>query len=80
MRSPRVLRVQFWLEIGLAVATASLALLTVLTAEWIEVVFGLDPDGGSGRLEWGVVGALAVAAAGFALLARGSWARISSTP
>jgi hypothetical protein len=53
-------------EFALAGVFAILALLTAVVPDWIEVVFKVDPDGGSGALEWWIVigfGAVAVAAA-----------------
>jgi hypothetical protein len=63
-------RKRFWIEVGLAVLSGSLALLTLITREWIELLFGVDPDGGSGLLEWLIVVALAAVTVMFGLLAR----------
>lgn len=43
------------------------AILTAVNPQWIEAVFHIDPDGGSGAFEWimvGALGLLAVVAAG----------------
>jgi hypothetical protein len=60
----------FWTEVGLSGAAAALALLTLITREWIEVLTGWDPDHGSGSLEWAIAVGLAVVALIFAVLAR----------
>jgi hypothetical protein len=67
--------VRFWVESGLAVITAALFVLTLVSQEWIEEIFGVDPDEGSGALEWAIVAALAVATVAFTLLARAEWKR-----
>jgi hypothetical protein len=54
---------RFWLQASLAAASLALACLTIASREWIEVVFRIDPDGGSGALEWGAVVVLALLAA-----------------
>ena len=71
----RKARVRFWIEVILAMVTAALLLLTLISREWIEEVFGVEPDAGSGALEWAIVVALAVATVAFSLLARAEWKR-----
>jgi hypothetical protein len=51
-----------------------LGLVNLVWSDWIEVVFGVDPDGHSGALEWATVAALVVVALGFGVLARSTWA------
>ena len=64
-------------EIGLAVGTGLLAIVSLISREWIEVVVGVDPDQGSGVIEWLIVVALAAATLSFSLLARAEWRRVS---
>lgn len=66
-------RRRFWVESALAAAAALLAAVTAVWADWIELVFGADPDGGSGALEWLIVALAAALAVGFAALARAEW-------
>jgi hypothetical protein len=63
----------FWTEAVLAALSGVLAFTTVVWRDWIEVVFGVDPDRHSGALEWAIVAALVVAALGFGGLARSAW-------
>jgi hypothetical protein len=58
------------IEFALAIASGFLFVLTLLTREWIEIVFGVEPDGGSGALEWAITFAFLLAAVGLLLLAR----------
>ena len=71
----RTLRTRFWVETALAVLSAGLFVLTLFSREWIEVLFGVDPDGGDGSLEWAIVGVLVAATVLFSLLARIEWRR-----
>ncbi len=41
--------------------------------DWIEVAFHVDPDAGSGELEWLIAGAFALGTVGFGLAARRQW-------
>jgi hypothetical protein len=65
----------FWTEVGLSAAAATLAVFTLITREWIEVLTGWDPDHGSGSLEWAIALALAVVALILAVLARVEYRR-----
>jgi hypothetical protein len=67
------LRRQFWIEVGLAVVSAALLLVTLLWSEWIEVVFKVDLDRSSGALEWAIVAALCLTTLACGALARSEW-------
>lgn len=68
-------RMRFWFESGLAALSAVLALVTVIHRTWVESIFGIDPDQGSGAAEWLIVlVALAIAVA-LGLAARQEWRR-----
>ena len=54
----------------LALVFASLAMVTATWPTWLEALTGLDPDGGGGSTELGIVVALVILAAGAALAAR----------
>jgi hypothetical protein len=58
------------LEAALAVAGLVLGVLALVWPEWIEAVFRIDPDAGSGALEWATAGVLLLVAAAAALAAR----------
>jgi hypothetical protein len=69
-------RTRLYLEIASATLFSMLFLLTLVTREWIEEVFGVDPDGGSGALEWLIVAALLLVTVGFGIAARRDWRRV----
>jgi hypothetical protein len=69
------LKVRYWFEAGLAVAAIILAIMTMIWPNWIEILFKIDPDEGSGALELSVVvGLLGVSIASM-LLAGRDWRR-----
>jgi hypothetical protein len=72
------LKLQAKLETGVAILAAALLVLTLITREWIELLTGWDPDGGSGALEWGIVVVLAVIAVGLSLRARSDWRKVQA--
>jgi hypothetical protein len=74
------LKLQAKVETGVAIAAAALAVLTLISREWIEFLTGWDPDGGSGALEWGIVVVLAVIAVGLSLRARADWRKVQALP
>ena len=65
----RRLKARITIETLLGLASLGLAVVTLIDHEWIEELTGLDPDAGSGLLEWGIVAALAVLALGLGRLA-----------
>ncbi len=56
------------IEILLAAIAGVLAVVTLVWPTWIESLFGVAPDAGSGEAEWLVVAALAAGAVVLALL------------
>ena len=48
-------RRRFWIEAGLGTASFVLLVLTLIWHDWIEIVFGVDPDQRSGFAEWLIV-------------------------
>ena len=59
-----------WLELVLAVVSAIALLATLVSPDWIEELFGVEPDGGGGALEALIAISLTVATIAFALAAR----------
>jgi hypothetical protein len=65
----------FWLELGLSALSAISLALTLVWPQWIEIFFGVDPDGGDGSDEWGITLGLAIATVTLLALARREWRR-----
>jgi hypothetical protein len=73
LEEPTMLR---WrIETVVATLLAALAVITLAWPNWIELVFGADPDGGDGSAEWGTVLVLAAGALIVGLLARYDYRR-----
>ena len=75
----RTLPVRFWVEVGVAALTTALTVLTILVPTWIETIFGIDPDGGNGTLEWAIVAMSCILSAAIWFAAQRDWRRASST-
>jgi hypothetical protein len=64
------IRWRLWLEAALTLGAGGLGILTLFWHDWIETVFGVDPDHGNGSLEWIIAFALLAIAFGFSLALR----------
>jgi hypothetical protein len=71
----RQLGLRFWVESILAGFTAFLVVLTLAWHDWIEGIFGFDPDHHNGSFEWELVIVCAVVTVASSLLARRDWRR-----
>jgi hypothetical protein len=74
----RSLRGRFWIESILGAATAVLAALTLVMPDWLEEMFGLDPDAADGSVERLIVLGLAAATVVLAALATTEWKRANA--
>ena len=74
----RTLRSIFWIEALLAVVTGISTVLTVLWRDWIEILFGVDPDHGNGSLEWLIVVVSLAVTVVLSMLARHEWRRAAA--
>ena len=72
---PHGLRFRFWLQAVLGSITGVLGTLTLVWRDWIEIVFRVDPDHGSGTAEWLVVAILLGATFMLGARARLEWRR-----
>jgi len=72
------LHLRFLLEAGFGVGAAALGVLTFFWRDWIEAIFGVDPDHHSGSFEWLIVAGLLIIAVSLGGLARADWRRIAA--
>jgi uncharacterized membrane protein YcjF (UPF0283 family) len=79
MAAERRVRRRFWVEGGSALASLALLVVTLINQEWIEAVFGVDPDHGNGAFEWTIVAVLALIAVVGAVTARAEWRAATAT-
>jgi hypothetical protein len=66
---------RFWFESIFSSVAGILAIITSFWHDWIEIVFGTDPDSGNGSAEWLVVSILLLVAVILAVGARYEWKR-----
>jgi len=71
---PLRVRARFWLEV-VSTSMAAVGTLTLVRKDWIEAIFGVDPDHHSGSLEWSIVTASFAVTLIAALLASVNWRR-----
>ena len=71
----RQLSAAFWIELVLSIISAFLTVLTFAWPDWIEGIFGVDPDAGTGSSEWAITLAFLIATLVLAALTRRTWRR-----
>jgi tetrahydromethanopterin S-methyltransferase subunit E len=72
------LRPWFYPEAILGIITGVMFVVTLFNRQWIETIFNVDPDQGSGSLELLIVGGLLVATIVLVALAGYEWRRASA--
>jgi hypothetical protein len=72
-------RARFWLEAVLAALTTGLFILTLISRDWIERIFHVEPDEGNGSLEWLIVAVLFVVSIALIFAARTEWRRAETS-
>ena len=71
-------RRRFWLECGLGGLSCLLAIGTIVWPEWIEILFGVDPDHGNGSVEVLVTVVTVALSLAFVVASRLEWKRAAA--
>jgi hypothetical protein len=71
--------VRFWVELVAGTLSTLMFVVTAVWPQWIEGVFGFDPDGGSGEAEWGLSAGLCAFTLLMFVAARREWKRAAIT-
>jgi hypothetical protein len=67
------LRTRFWVELLVGAFAALATVIAVASPDWIERLFGLDLDHGSGIIEWSIACGLLFISLALTALARREW-------
>lgn len=70
-------RARFWVFIGAGVTFTLLFAITLMWPNWLELVFHIEPDEGSGAVEWLIVGVSGATALLCFILTGREWHRTS---
>jgi hypothetical protein len=70
------MRKRLGIEVALAAISLAIFVATLAWPEWIEMVFGVDPDQGDGSIEWLIMAVTAGLALVSILFARSDWRRL----
>ncbi len=69
------LRTRFWIEAIFAGTLGVLLAITMISREWIEIVFGVDPDHGDESVEWAALGLIGIVCCVLSVSALSEWRR-----
>ena len=69
----RLHRARLWAASWLSVVNGLLLALALLRPDWLEGFLPVDPDGGSGAVEWAIVAVLLVLTLASSRVARAEW-------
>jgi DNA-binding CsgD family transcriptional regulator len=73
----RIVSRRFWVTACLAFASGVFSVITPMRPDWIEWVFGFNPDNRNGFVEWAIVLCLVTTTAILSFVAGHEWRRIS---
>jgi hypothetical protein len=71
-------RTKLWIDSSVAAASGLLGVMTLIRQDWIELIFRVEPDHGSGALEWAIAGGLLLLCFASTSLARVEWRHAST--